>query len=129
MPGEKRPTLFICDVNLAGKVALMSQLYKIKRAVKMEYKKREEKNNKHIANLWSEAVVHRWPESCNFVEKETLAQVSFSEFCEIFKKTFLYRKSQVAASVCLDLFNKIRYIKPCTLETCQTSMMVLINTH
>ena len=25
--------------------------------------------------------------NCNFIEKKTLAQVFFSEFCEIFKKT------------------------------------------
>ena len=34
-----------------------------------------------------------------FIKKETLAQVFFCEFCEIFKNTFFYRKSLVAASI------------------------------
>ena len=29
------------------------------------------------------------PRACNFIKKETLTQVFFSEFCEIFKNTFL----------------------------------------
>ena len=36
--------------------------------------------------------------ACNFIKKETLVQVFFCEFCEIFKNTFLERTSQVAAS-------------------------------
>ena len=42
----------------------------------------------------------RWqrPEACNFIKKETLAQVFSCELCEIFKSTFFYRKPQVAAS-------------------------------
>ena len=36
---------------------------------------------------------------CNFIKKETLAQVLFCEFCEIFKNTFCYRTPLVAASV------------------------------
>ena len=40
------------------------------------------------------------PESkaCNFIEKETLAQVLSCEFCEISKNTFLHRTPLVAAS-------------------------------
>ena len=38
------------------------------------------------------------PEACNFVKKETLAQVFSSKFCEISKKTFCYRTLLVAAS-------------------------------
>ena len=30
---------------------------------------------------------HLWPEACNFMEKEALAQVFSCEFCEIFKNT------------------------------------------
>ena len=30
-----------------------------------------------------------WPEACNFIEKETPTRVFSSEFCEIFKTTFL----------------------------------------
>ena len=38
------------------------------------------------------------PEACNFIKKETLAQVFFCEFCEISKNTFSYRTPPVAAS-------------------------------
>ena len=34
-----------------------------------------------------------------FIKKETLAQMFFWEFCEIFKNTFSYRAPPVAASV------------------------------
>ena len=37
-------------------------------------------------------------EACNFVKKETLAQVFSCEFCEIYKNTFYYRTPLVAAS-------------------------------
>ena len=36
---------------------------------------------------------------CNFIKKETLAQVFFCEFCEICKNIFFYRTPLVAASV------------------------------
>ena len=36
--------------------------------------------------------------ACNFIKKETLAQVFFCEFCEISKNTFSYRTAPVAAS-------------------------------
>ena len=35
---------------------------------------------------------------CNFIKKETLAQVFSCEFCEIFKSTFFYGAPLVAAS-------------------------------
>ena len=38
------------------------------------------------------------PEACNFIKKETLAQVFSCEFCKIFKNTFSYRAPPVAAS-------------------------------
>ena len=40
------------------------------------------------------------PESlaCNFIKKQTLAQMFSCEFCKIFKGTFLYKKHVVAAS-------------------------------
>ena len=38
------------------------------------------------------------PEACNFIKKETLAQVFSCEFYEISKNTFSYRTPQVAAS-------------------------------
>ena len=40
---------------------------------------------------------HR-PEACNFIKKETLAQLFSCEFCEIYKNTFYYRTPLVAAS-------------------------------
>ena len=36
--------------------------------------------------------------ACNFIEKETLAQVLFCEFCKISKNIFFHRTSLVAAS-------------------------------
>ena len=33
--------------------------------------------------------IRKQPEACNFIKKETLAQVFSCEFCEIFKNTFL----------------------------------------
>ena len=35
--------------------------------------------------------------ACNFIKKETLAQVFSSKFCKISKNTFSYRPSPVAA--------------------------------
>ena len=37
-------------------------------------------------------------EACNFIKKETLAQVFSCEFCEIFKKSYFYGTPLVAAS-------------------------------
>ena len=37
--------------------------------------------------------------ACNFIKKETLAQVFSREICEISKNTFSYRTTRVAASV------------------------------
>ena len=37
-------------------------------------------------------------DACNFIKKETLAQVLSCEFCEISKNTFSYRTPPVAAS-------------------------------
>ena len=39
------------------------------------------------------------PQTCNFIKKETLAQVFSYEFCEISKNGFSYRTSLVAAFV------------------------------
>ena len=38
------------------------------------------------------------PKASNFINKETLAQVFYCEFCEIYKNTFHYRTPLVAAS-------------------------------
>ena len=41
--------------------------------------------------------------ACNFIKKEALAQVFFSEFCEISKNAFSYRTPPVVASVKLTI--------------------------
>ena len=38
-------------------------------------------------------------QACNFIKKETLAEVFSCEFCEISKNTFSYTTPPVAASV------------------------------
>ena len=44
----------------------------------------------------------------NFIEKETLTQMSSCEFCEIFKKTFFIEHFSATATVCC--FNTFKYI-------------------
>ena len=39
------------------------------------------------------------PQACNFIKKETLAQVFFCEFCEIFKNTFFTEHLRTIVSV------------------------------
>ena len=65
-------------------------------------------------------------EACNFIKKETLAQVFPCEFCKIYKNTFYYRTHLVAASGVLinfavlepfynkvvGLFNRIPMVAP-----------------
>ena len=41
---------------------------------------------------------NRQPEACNFIQKETLAQVFSCEFCEISQNTFFHRTPLVATS-------------------------------
>ena len=38
------------------------------------------------------------PQACNFIKKETLAQVFSCEFCEIFKSTSFTERLQTTAS-------------------------------
>ena len=45
--------------------------------------------------------------TCNFIKKESLAQVFSCEFCKISKNTFFYRTPQVAASIII-VFKKMR---------------------
>ena len=51
-----------------------------------------------VKKVFLDLSVLRQPEACNFIIKETLAQVFSCEFCEISKNTFLYRTPLVAAS-------------------------------
>ena len=43
-------------------------------------------------------VFDHFVKACNFIKKETLAQVSSCAICEIFKNSFLYRTPPVSAS-------------------------------
>ena len=47
----------------------------------------------------SEVFCKKECEACNFIKKETPAQVFSCEFCEIFKNTFFYRTPPVTASI------------------------------
>ena len=46
------------------------------------------------------------PQACEFIKKESLAQVFFCEICEIYKNTFFYRTPPVAAWWGLQLYSK-----------------------
>ena len=50
-------------------------------------------------NSRQQALANHRPEACNFIKKETLAQVFSCEFCEISKNAFSYRTPPVAAFV------------------------------
>ena len=43
---------------------------------------------------------------CNFIKKETLAQVLSCEFCEIFKNTFSTEHLQTTASIIILIFTE-----------------------
>ena len=54
---------------------------------------------KHLCqSIFFNKVAGLSPEACNFIKKETLAQVFSCGFCEISKNTFSYRTSPVAVS-------------------------------
>ena len=52
-----------------------------------------------VLNIYAVYLFFVHTEACNFIKKETLAQVFSSEFCEISKHHFSYRTPVVAASV------------------------------
>ena len=63
------------------------------------------KNQKQPPEVFSEKKcsqkfrkIHR-PEACNFIKKETHAQMFSCEFCEIFKNTFFTEQPWTTASV------------------------------
>ena len=62
--------------------------------------------------------------ACNFLKKETLAQVSSCEFCKIFKNTFYYRTPLVAASGGLYLIE----ISSLICRACQWTGFYMIGT-
>ena len=57
------------------------------------------------STVHQEAVAQTCSVACNFIEKETLAQVFSCEFCEISKNTFFHRTPLVAASVHQEVIN------------------------
>ena len=69
---------------------------------------------------WKFRKIHRKipvPEACNFIKKETLAEVFSFEFCEIFKNTFFTEHLRATASAvnayieflrnCLGLYDEV----------------------
>ena len=54
---------------------------------------------------------------CNFIKKETLAQVFFCEFCKISKNTFSYRTPPVFASD-FSILARNMYLKLEVFEYC-----------
>ena len=50
------------------------------------------------ATLFKKRLWHR-PQICNFIKKETQAQVFFCEFCEIIKNTFFTEHLWATASL------------------------------
>ena len=56
-------------------------------------------------------------EACNFIKKETLAQVFSCEFCKISKNTFFHRTPSVAASHMTCLKNPLSHMISCSSST------------
>ena len=57
-------------------------------------------------SLFNKVAGHK-PEACNFIKKETLAQVFSCEFCLILKNTFYHRTHLVVAYVIKSIFPSI----------------------
>ena len=73
--------------------------FSIKKGVLKRFAK---STGKHLCqSLFFNKVAGLRPQTCNFIEKETLAQVSSCEFCEISRNNFSYRTSPVATSASL----------------------------
>ena len=53
---------------------------------------------KILQNLQENTYCARVPQACNFIKKETMAQVFSCKFCESFKNAYFYRKPLVAVS-------------------------------
>ena len=67
---------------------------------------------KHLPQrLFYNKVAGLRPEACNFIIKESLAQVFSCEFWKISKNTYFYRTPLVAASVREDFIYYIRYTR------------------
>ena len=56
-------------------------------------------NSQENACVWVSFNKIAKPETCNFITWETLTQVVFCEFCEIFEKIYFVEHLQIAASV------------------------------
>ena len=59
----------------------------------------EKKFQINISNTLLYVMYIHQKQACNFIKKETLAQVFSCDFCEISKNTFSYRTPLVVASV------------------------------
>ena len=91
---------------------------------------------KHLRqSLFFNKVAGLRPKTCNFIKKETLAQVFYCEFCEIFKNTFSYRTPPVAALVPDSLLMRRWIIPliyrgfPIVSEACTESLLTLHKIH
>ena len=56
------------------------------------------------------------PKTCNFIKRESLAQVFSCEFCEISKNTFVYRTAPGVASARIFLQGKNTFCNLCSLS-------------
>ena len=54
--------------------------------------------NSQESTLARDTFLMKLQKTCNFINRESLAQVFSCEFCEISKNTFFYRTPPVAAS-------------------------------
>ena len=64
--------------------------------------KSETETTKALKHALHEIRTQNIASACNFIKKETLVQVFFCEFCEIFYNTFSYRTPPVAASLAIE---------------------------
>ena len=70
--------------------------YSVKKGVFINFAKFTGKHR--CQSLFLNKVAGLRPQACNFIKKETLAQLFSYEFCEIYKNTFYYRTPLVVAS-------------------------------
>ena len=61
---------------------------------------------KILENVFFEALEAFFKKACNFIKKESLAQVFSCEFCEIFKNTFFTEHFRTIASATLTVFRE-----------------------
>ena len=69
-------------------------------------------NLQENTRVWVSLLIKLQASACNFIKKETLAQVFSYDFCEVSKNTFSYRTPSVTASVA----SHFKIIKNCKLK-------------